>query len=99
MLAVFTVEEVLAIRATGVRTPVLVFLGAVDRAEAEAAIAAQATPVVWDLEGARLVDAAAAAAGRPAPGDFKMGPGPPPARAPTARAAAPDRAGPEPRHN
>lgn len=64
MLAVFTVEEALLLRARGIRTPVLVFLGAVDRPEAEAAVAAQATVVVWDLEGARLVDAAAASAGR-----------------------------------
>jgi len=64
MLAVFTVEEALAIRATGVRTPVLVFVGAEDRSEAEAAVAADVALVVWDIGNARLVDEVAARAGR-----------------------------------
>ena len=64
MLAVFTVEEALVLRARGLGTPLLVFVGASDRAEAEAAVGAHATTVVWDLDGARLLDAAAAGSGR-----------------------------------
>ena len=64
MLAVVTVEEALAIRASGVRAPVLVLVGATERAEAEAAVAADCAVVVWDLEQARLVSDAAAGAGR-----------------------------------
>lgn len=64
MLAVITLEEAAVIRRAGVSAPVLVLFGAVDRAEAEAAVAFDCTCVVWDLERARLVDEAAAAAGR-----------------------------------
>jgi alanine racemase len=66
MLAVITVEEGLVIRRAGITAPVLVLFGAVDRAEAEAAVASDCALVVWDLDHARLVDAAAAAAGRTA---------------------------------
>ncbi len=62
MLAVVTVEEALVIRRAGVTAPVLVLFGATDREEADAAVAADLTLVVWDLERARLVDDAAAAA-------------------------------------
>jgi alanine racemase len=72
MLAVFTVDEALTIRAAGVRAPVLVFLGAEDRAQAEAAIAADCALVVWDLEQAHLVDDVAASAGRRAAVHFKV---------------------------
>jgi alanine racemase len=72
MLAVFTVEEALGIRAMGVRTPVLAFVGAADRSEAEAAVAADTALVVWDVENARLIDDAAARAGRRASVHFKV---------------------------
>jgi alanine racemase len=72
MLAVFTVEEALVIRRAGITAPVLVLSGASDRAEAEAAIAADCALVVWDLEHARLVDERAAAAGRIARVHFKV---------------------------
>ena len=72
MLAVFTVEEALVIRRAGITAPVLVFLGVSDRAEAETAIAADCALVVWDVERARLIDSAAAAAGRTARVHFKV---------------------------
>jgi len=72
MLAVFTVEEALVIRRAGITAPVLVFLGVSDRAEAEAAVAADCALVVWDVERARLIDNAAAAAGRTARVHFKV---------------------------
>jgi alanine racemase len=72
MLAVFTVEEALAIRRAGIVAPVLVLSSASDRAEAEAAVAADCAVVVWDLERARLIDDAAAAAGRIARVHFKV---------------------------
>jgi len=62
MLAVVTVEEALVIRRAGITAPVLVLFSASDRAEADAAVAADLTLVVWDLERARLIDDAAAAA-------------------------------------
>lgn len=72
MLAVFTVEEALVVRRIGITAPVLVLSGVSDRAEAEAAIAADLALVVWDLERARLIDEAAAAAGRTARAHFKV---------------------------
>jgi len=72
MLAVATVEEALLVRAIGVRVPILIFLGASDRAEAEAAVAAECALVVWDLDQARLVDDAAAAAGARGAVHFKV---------------------------
>lgn len=72
MLAVFTVEEALALRAVGIRAPILVFVGVTDRAEAEAVVATGCRPVVWDMTAARLVDDAAAAAGRTADVHFKV---------------------------
>ncbi len=72
MLAVFTVEEALVIRRAGITAPVLVLLGVSDRAEAEAAVAADCSLVVWDVERARLIDNAAAAAGRTARVHFKV---------------------------
>ena len=72
MLAVATVEEALVLRAAGISAPILVFLGATDRDEAEAAVAARCTLVVWDLESARLFDEAAAAMGTRAAVHFKV---------------------------
>jgi alanine racemase len=72
LLAVFTVEEAVVIRRAGITAPVLVFAGASDRAEAEAAVAADCALVVWDLERARLYDEVAAAAGRTARVHFKV---------------------------
>jgi alanine racemase len=88
MLAVFTVDEAMTIRAAGVRAPVLVFLGAEDRAQAEAAIAADCALVVWDLEQARLVDEVAASAGRRATVHFKVDSGLTRLGAPAEEAAA-----------
>jgi alanine racemase len=76
------------IRRVGVTAPVLVLFGAVDRAEAEAAIAANCALVVWDLERARLVDDAAAAAGRTARVHFKVDTGLTRLGAPVAEAPA-----------
>ncbi|MEK7862486.1 MAG: alanine racemase, partial [Chloroflexota bacterium] len=72
MLAVVTVEEALAIRAAGIRAPVLVLVGATDEAEAEAAVSADCAMVVWDEAGARLVDEAAARRGFRASVHFKV---------------------------
>ena len=72
MLAVATVEEALVVKAAGVRVPILILLGAQDRAEAEAAIAADCALVVWSLEEARVLDDVAAAAGRHAVVHFKV---------------------------
>jgi alanine racemase len=98
MLAVITVEEALVIRRAGITAPVLVFFGASDRAEAEAAVAADLALVVWDLERARLVDAAAAAAGRRARVHFKVDTGLTRLGAPAAEAPARLRAIRELRH-
>jgi alanine racemase len=72
MLAVFTVEEALVIRRIGITAPVLVLSGASDRSEAEAAVAADVAVVVWDLDRARLIADAAAAAGQTARVHFKV---------------------------
>lgn len=72
MLAVATVEEALYLRRTGIAAPVLVLLGAQDRAEAEAAVAARCAVVVWAADQAKLVDDAAAAAGTRASVHFKV---------------------------
>ena len=88
MLAVFTVEEALVVRRAGVRAPVLIFAGASDRAEADAALAADCALVVWDVDHARLYDEAAAAAGRDARVHFKVDTGLTRLGAPVAEAAA-----------
>jgi alanine racemase len=64
MLAVVTVEEALVIRQAGIRAPVLVLFGPSDRAEAYAGVNADCAMVVWDLDRARVIDAAAESAGR-----------------------------------
>lgn len=62
MLAVATIEEALVLRRARVTAPILVLLGAVDRAEADAAVAAELTLAVWDQAGAvRAAEAARAA--------------------------------------
>ena len=66
MLAVATVEEALVLRAAGVTAPVLVLLGAADRDEAKAAIAADSALVVWSVEEARVIDESAVGVGRSA---------------------------------
>ena len=88
MLAVVTVEEALVIRRAGISGPVLVLFGASDRAEAEAAVAADCTLVVWDLDRARLIDDVAAAAGRTARVHFKVDTGLTRLGAPVAEAPA-----------
>ncbi len=88
MLAVATVEEALVIRRGGVTAPVLVLLGVSDRAEAEACVAADLTAVLWDMERARLLDDAAAAAGRTARVHFKVDTGLTRLGAPVAEAPA-----------
>ncbi|MFN2519749.1 MAG: alanine racemase [Candidatus Limnocylindria bacterium] len=72
LLAVATVEEGMALRAAGIDAPVLVLLGAATRAEADAAIAAGLTSVVWDPERAELLAAAARAARTRASVHFKV---------------------------
>ena len=72
MLAVVTIEEALVIRRAGITAPVLVLFSASDRAEAEAAVAADLTLVVWDLERARLIEEAAAAVNVKARVHFKV---------------------------
>ncbi len=98
MLAVFTVEEALAVRASGTRTPVLAFVGAEERADAEAAVAAECALVVWDLANARLIDDVAARAGRRAAVHFKVDTGLTRLGAPFEEAAARYRAIRELRH-
>jgi alanine racemase len=88
MLAVVTVEEALVMRHAGISGPVLVLFGASDRAEAEAAVAADCTLVVWDLDRARLLDEVAAAAGRTARIHFKVDTGLTRLGAPVAEAPA-----------
>jgi len=72
MLAVVTVEEALVLRAAGIRAPILVFLGATDRAEAEAAVAADLALVVWEVAPAKELAEIAAAAGRTVTVHFKV---------------------------
>lgn len=72
ILAVFTVEEGLVLRAAGIAAPILVFAGATRKEEAADAIAAGLALVVWDLERARWIDEAARAIGRRAVVHFKV---------------------------
>ena len=72
MLAVVTLEEALVLREAGVRAPILVFLGAQERADADIAVAADLTLVVWDAEDAKRIAEAAAAAHRTASVHFKV---------------------------
>src|ERR671936_777249 len=61
MIAVATVEEGLALRESGINGPILVFLGATDSSEVAHAVAQDLVLVVWDVERARAVSAAATA--------------------------------------
>jgi alanine racemase len=88
MLAVFTVEEAVVIRRAGIAAPVLVLAGVSDRAEAEAAVAADCSLVVWDVERAHLYDEVAAAAGRRVRVHFKVDTGLTRLGAPVAEAPA-----------
>jgi len=72
VLAVATVEEALVLRAAAVSAPVLVLLGAADREEAEAAVAADCALVVWSVAEARVLDEVAAGARRLAAVHFKV---------------------------
>jgi alanine racemase len=65
-LAVFTVDEALALRAAGIAAPVLVLGGITDATEAEAAVARDLVVTVWDETPARLLSSAAAATRRTA---------------------------------
>ncbi len=71
-LAVATVEEGLVLRAAGIEAPMLLLLGIVDRAEAEAAVAARLSAVVWDPARAALLAEAARAAGATVGVHFKV---------------------------
>lgn len=64
MLAVFTVEEGLALRAAGIAAPILVLGGITDPSEASAAVERDLAVTVWDTERARMLADAAVAAGR-----------------------------------
>jgi alanine racemase len=88
MLAVFTVEEALVIRRAGITAPVLVLAGAADRAEAEAAVAADCALVVWELDRGRIYDEVAAAAARTVRVHFKVDTGLTRLGAPVAEAPA-----------
>jgi alanine racemase len=72
MVAVFTVEEAVLLRRTLREGPILVLGGVADAAEAEAAVASSLTVTVWDEHRARLVSAAARAAGRRVPVHMKV---------------------------
>ena len=88
MLAVVTVEEALSIRASGVRAPVLVLVGATETSEIEAAVAADCAVVVWDVAQAKLVGDVARAIGRRANVHVKVDTGLTRLGAPLAEAAA-----------
>src|ERR687888_371263 len=71
MIAVATVEEGVGPRESGVNGPILVFLGATDSSEVAHAVAQDLVLVVWDVERARAVSAAATALRRDARVHFK----------------------------
>ncbi len=98
MLAVFTLEEALVLRAAGIDASLLVLGGARDRAEAEALAAARCAAVVWDVAEARAIDEAASAAGTVTPLHVKVDTGLTRLGAPPAEAAARVRAIRELRH-
>ena len=72
MLAVATVEEGVALRDAGIAAPILLLLGIADRAEADAAVAARMSVVVWDPGRAALLADAARAARTTAAVHFKV---------------------------
>src|SRR5919201_5909219 len=88
MVAVATVEEGLALRESGINGPILVFLGATDSSEVAHAVAQDLVLVVWDVERARAVSAAATALRRDARVHFKVDTGLTRLGAPLSEAAA-----------
>lgn len=72
MLAVFTVEEALVLRQSGIRAPVLVLSGAATREERIAAAASDVALVVWTVDDARSAGEAAAGRGKRAVVHFKV---------------------------
>lgn len=71
-LAVATVEEAIVLRRTRPRDVILVLLGAQSQAERDAAVAADLTLTVWDVESASALAESARAAGRTAAVHFKV---------------------------
>lgn len=63
MLAVFTVDEGVALRRAGIAAPILVLGGITETSEAEVAVASSLTAAVWDEAPAHALGDAAAAAG------------------------------------
>jgi alanine racemase len=72
MLAVYTVEEGIVLRRAGIDAPILVLGSATGPAEAGAVVEHALAAVVWDIERARALSAAAAAARRMARLHFKV---------------------------
>lgn len=66
MLAVFTVDEAIVLRAAGIRAPILVLGGITGASEADAVVSHDLAAVVWDQDRAGLLARAAGAAGRTA---------------------------------
>ena len=86
-LAVATVEEAIVLRSARPRDPLLVLLGASERAERDAAVALGLSVTVWDTESARAMAEAARAAGTTAALHFKVDTGLTRLGAPLAEAA------------
>jgi len=86
-LAVATVEEAIVLRRARPRDPLLVLLGASERAERDAAVALGLSVTVWDTESARAMAEAARAAGTTAALHFKVDTGLTRLGAPLAEAA------------
>jgi len=63
MLAVFTIEEGVVLRRTGIDAPILVLGGLSDPSEAGPAVAERLSVAVWDEAAARVLGEAASAAG------------------------------------
>ena len=87
MLAVATVEEAIVLRRARPRDPLLVLLGAQERAERDAAVQYGLAVTVWDVESARALAEAARAIGTTALLHFKVDTGLTRLGAPLAEAA------------
>ena len=72
MLAVFTLDEALLLRASGVTGPILVLGGLTQPDEAAAAVEQSLASVVWDVEQARMLSTAARARDMTAIVHFKV---------------------------
>lgn len=72
MVAVFTVEEAVLLRRTLRDGPILVLGGVADAEEAQAAVGSSLAVTIWDEHRARLLGAAARAAGRRVPVHMKV---------------------------